>query len=72
MSIGLVMKYFVLKPSGKGWGGRASRAALEAYEKVVREEGMTQFAEDLRLWRAECEAKLDEATRDAANVRSSF
>lgn len=55
---GLIMKYFVLKPGAKGWQGRASRAALEAYEKVLRQEKEIEFAEDLRLWRARCEAGL--------------
>ena len=59
MSDELYMKYFVLKPSGKDWHGKASRAALEAYEKIARESGETQFAEDLRLWRARCEAGLN-------------
>jgi len=55
---GLFMKYFVLKPSAKGWHGKASRAALAAYEKEAREAGETQFAEDLRLWRASCAANF--------------
>lgn len=39
---GLMMKYFVLKPSAKGWHGEASRAALEAYENVARSNNMVQ------------------------------
>ena len=60
---GLLMKYFCLKPAAKGWQGKASRAALEAYEQVLRENGEYDFAEDLRMWRAKCEAGLDEAQR---------
>lgn len=69
---GLIMKYFVLKPSARGWHGEACRAALEAYENVARQNGETEFAEDLRLWRARCKAELDDAARDAANVRSGM
>jgi len=57
---GLMMKYFVLKPSAKGWHGEACRAALEAYENIARQNGETEFAEDLRLWRARCKAGLAE------------
>lgn len=69
---GLIMKYFILKPSAKDWHGEASRAALEAYENVLRQHGQTEFAEDLRLWRASCRAGVDAAARDTANVRSSL
>jgi hypothetical protein len=55
---GLMMKYFVLKPGAKSWHGQASRAALEAYENVAREQGQIQFAEDLRWWRARCSAGI--------------
>lgn len=56
---GLIMKYFVLKPSARGWRGQASRAALEAYENVLRQHHQVEFAEDLRLWRAKCKAGLE-------------
>lgn len=55
---GLLMKYFVLKPTGDDAYAQASRAALEAYENAIRQEN-PEMAEDLRLWRARCcEAKL--------------
>ena len=69
---GLIMKYFVLKPSAKGWHGKASRAALEAYENVLRQHGEIEFAEDLRLWRARCEAGFLDELRDISNVRSGL
>jgi hypothetical protein len=49
--IGLVMKYFVLRPSMKDEHGRASMKALETYEREI---GVwnPRLAEDLRLWRA--------------------
>jgi len=69
---GLIMKYFVLKPSALSWHGEASRAALEAYENVLRQHNQIDFAEDLRLWRARCQADIDAIVRDTANIRSPF
>ena len=69
---GLIMKYFVIKPSAHGEHGEASRAALEAYENVLRKYGAVEFAEDLRLWRARCEADEQQHKWDSANVRSTF
>jgi len=60
----LYMKYFVLKPSAKGLDGKASRAALEAYENVMRRYHEIYFAEELRRWRAECEAGIDESSAE--------
>ena len=54
---GLQMKYFVLNPLKRNAYGRASLAALEAYENSIRSTNMP-LAEDLRLWRAEIKAGL--------------
>ena len=69
---GLMMKYFVLKPSSHGWHGEACRAALEAYENIARQNGETEFAEDLRLWRAKCAAQVADEQRDHFNYRSGY
>ena len=55
---GLQLKYFILKPSLKDAYGKASLAALEAYEDAI---GPTNraLAEDLRLWRARIQARVD-------------
>ena len=63
MGNGLQMRYFVLKPSIKDAYGKASLAALKAYEEAI---GSTnrQLAEDLRMWRATIQAGIKES-RDA-------
>ncbi len=51
---GLLMKYFVLSPTKEGPYGRASRVALRAYAKAIREENQ-QLSDDLRKWADECQ-----------------
>ena len=46
---GLLMKYFVLKPEGITAYHSASRAAMNAYAKVIEEEN-PRLASDLREW----------------------
>lgn len=49
---GLEMKYFVLKPRSKTVGdpyAKASRAAMHAYAKAIREENQ-RLAENLEDW----------------------
>jgi len=49
--IGLVMKYFVLKPKGTDIYARASRAAMLAYASMMgRKEGNQELANDLHDW----------------------
>ena len=46
---GLVMKYFVLKPGGKGAHAKASRMAMATYAVYMEEEN-PQFAKELKDW----------------------
>lgn len=46
---GLEMKYFVLKPKGKGPYHHASRAAMYAYADAIEEEN-PELAKDLKQW----------------------
>ena len=52
MSTGLKMKYFVLKPAGDGPYAEASRSALQAYARAIREENVDLYS-DLENWRIE-------------------
>ena len=45
----LEMKYFVLKPRGKGVHAQASRLALHAYAIIIQDTD-PQLALDLRTW----------------------
>lgn len=54
---GLMMKYFVLKPSGFDPYAIASRTAMFAYAKAIRKEN-PDLAKDLADW----------ALRESANV----
>ena len=53
---GLMMKYFVLRPSCKDWHGLASIKAIRTYAKEVEKEN-PQFAEDLRKWMSDLETE---------------
>ena len=46
---GLMMKYFVLKPSGTDIFAAASRRAMSAYADTIAEEN-PEFARDIREW----------------------
>jgi hypothetical protein len=46
---GLLMKYFVLKPSGDDAYAKASRMAMERYALIIRKEN-PQLADDLVAW----------------------
>ena len=46
---GLDMKYFVLKPAGRGPAGQASRLALRTYAEEIRGEN-PGLADDLIAW----------------------
>jgi hypothetical protein len=46
---GLMMKYFVLKPSGNDGYAKASRAAMRAYANNIREEN-PELCNELREW----------------------
>jgi hypothetical protein len=48
---GLVMKYFVLKPAGKDVYAAASRRAMNAYAKHIKDEN-PQLSEQLHNWAA--------------------
>ena len=48
-SVGLVMKYFVLKPHGSHAYAKASRMAMRAYAKAIRETNPS-LCEELRDW----------------------
>jgi len=56
VSDGLELRYFVLKPSGKGDHGKASRAALRAYAEVIANTDQ-RFANDLENWATEEQLK---------------
>lgn len=58
--LGLIMKYFVLKPHGTSPYHRASRAAMRAYAHAI-EEGDSRLADDLLTWvkREETLAKIN-------------
>lgn len=58
---GLELRYFVLKPSGNGLHGYASREALLLYAKIMEVE-QPDFAEEIRSWvKEETEKKRIEA-----------
>lgn len=46
---GLLMKYFVLKPSGRDWYAMASRTAMRAYAQFISEHNVS-LANDLIEW----------------------
>lgn len=54
---GLLMKYFVLKPSGNDIYAAASRRAMMAYADVIWEEN-PQLANELRDWSFREHAKV--------------
>ncbi len=47
--MGLELRYFVLKPVGKGAHAKASRKAILAYAKAIEKKDEV-LADDLRLW----------------------
>lgn len=49
MTEGLMMKYFVLKPSGQDPYAKASRAAMRQYARLIREEN-PKLHDDLMAW----------------------
>ena len=57
---GLQMKYFVLKPAGDGLYAQASRDAMQAYARAIRDEN-PDLSADLEKWRI--------AEQSAANER---
>jgi hypothetical protein len=50
MSDDLQMKYFVLKPAGDDAYAKASRDAMQAYARSIRDENPGLYA-DLETWR---------------------
>lgn len=61
---GLLMKYFVLKPSGSDMYARASRRAMRSYAQFIRAEN-PQLSDELRAWAdAEWVKWLDSKTED--------
>jgi hypothetical protein len=58
--VGLMMKYFVLKPKGKDLQARASRRAMRAYAGLIAQEN-EQFAYELRTW---ADREFDAAVAD--------
>lgn len=57
MNKGLIMKYFVLKPSGKDIYGKASRAACEAYAKEIKDHN-PELYHDLMQWVNTCRIEV--------------
>ena len=59
---GLQMKYFVLKPRGDFHDpyAKASRAALQAYAREIRDENPGLYA-DLEKWRIEEQGRANKA-----------
>jgi len=53
---GLIMKYFVLRPSNKDRHGWASIEAVRAYAKDMEKENPA-LAEDLRKWMSDIETE---------------
>lgn len=49
MTQGLLMKYFVLKPSGQDQYAAASRAAMRQYARLIRQEN-EQLHDELMAW----------------------
>ena len=45
----LHMKYFVIKPKGTDIYAKASRTAMHAYVRIIKEEN-PKFAEELAAW----------------------
>lgn len=61
---GLQMKYFVLKPKGKGLHAQACRQAIREYAKIIQKEN-SKFASELVNWmNHEREAALIESVTD--------
>ena len=61
---GLEMRYFILKPGGKGLHGFASREAMLLYAKII-EADQPEFAMEIRSWvENETEKKKIEAMAD--------
>lgn len=56
MSIGLLMKYFVLKPRGMDWHANASRVAMRAYAEAIKGHE-PQLAAELLAWADEESSK---------------
>ena len=57
-NIGLMMKYFVLKPSGKDDYARASRKAIMEYAANIRGTN-EELATDLCRWVVDCKLEAD-------------
>lgn len=64
MPEGLLLKYFVLKPSGTDRYAQASRKAMRAYASHIYAEN-EQLAEDLWAWvNRESEAAIEQRDKD--------
>ncbi len=46
---GLLMKYFVIKPKGTDIYAKASRTAMHAYARIIKEEN-PKFSKELATW----------------------
>ncbi len=57
---GLELRYFILKPSGKGQSGKASRAALRRYADLIQDENPI-LAQELHEWANREQIKAVEA-----------
>lgn len=65
---GLLMKYFVLKPKGRGTHARASRAAMRAYAAVVKQCN-PELSDELHQW---ADNEFDLAMGGCSASRRSF
>lgn len=63
---GLKMKYFVLKPRGGDAYAKASRAAMEAYAKVIDDENPV-LAQQLKMWATDEKIVANSEARQAVN-----
>jgi hypothetical protein len=60
MADGLIMKYFVLKPTGNDIYGSASRLAMLTYAEVIKEEN-PEFSGELIAWVQREQAESDKS-----------
>lgn len=63
---GLLMKYFVLKPSGTDTYAAASRAAMRAFANVIRSENV-QLSDDPRAWADREQSALSDTARQGTH-----
>jgi hypothetical protein len=64
--VGLVMKYFVLKPRGKTYHAKASQLAMITYAEAIKPYDK-QLSADLMRWVAE-ETRRNERKRNPAET----